>query len=189
MENYTIEPALQSDIPAIANLISVCLGTMNFVPSAQATESFEAIERINEEAVGKVMERMLVAKSATGKVIGACALEDHQQGDYFEIGKDRYDEVVVLVVDENFRRQNIGSSLLSAISKLARQDMVFEAWGDNGKVANAHYALIKTGFSHIKNLPGFYKNRGDCPCCVHREKCNEALCTCDIYLKKIAESL
>lgn len=183
LQNYTIEQATNKDIKEISKIISVYLGSMNFEPYDGTSSSFQTIEKINEDAVADVLERTLIARIPSGRIIGVCALAENKKGDYFKIGLDHYDEVAVLVVDKEFRKQNIGYNLLKAIMLKTSKNIVFEAWGDTGAEANAHFVLVKSGFKHIKRLPNFYKQRGDCPLCVHRNKCNEALCTCDIYAK------
>lgn len=183
INSHTIHHATKNDIKPIAHLISVTLGTMNFIPS-QKEESLEQIQSLNERDVPKIIDNMVIAKNKNGKIIGVCGFEENKKGDFYRIGLADYNDVVVLAVDESFRRQSIGSNLLKAIMQNSSKNLVFEAWGDNGKQANAHWTLMKNGFTHIKRIQDFYKNRGDCPLCVHREKCDESLCTCDIYLWK-----
>lgn len=182
MIDYKIVSAQKEDVSAIAKLISEILGAMNFVPSQNQSESFEAILKENEKAVLQVLDRMIVAKDSSGKIIGVCGLEKNTRGDFYQIGQTDYDEVSVLVIDAQYRKCGIGSRLLQEIARYNQRDIVFEGWGDNGQYANAHGVLVRSGFVHLKNLPHFYKERGDCAFCVHRDSCQEDLCTCDIYI-------
>ena len=183
MINYSIKKAQKSDIKAIAELLSRYLGTMDFIPAVQKS-SFAEIVALNEKSVARIIDMVVVAKTKDNQIIGVAGMEAHNSEDVYGIGLNSYQEIVGLVVDDKYRGKGIAKALLALLLQKADQDVLVEAWGDTGQEANAHYALMANGFVRIKRLKDFYKKRGDCPLCVYRDKCNEQLCTCDIYLKK-----
>ena len=185
MVNYSKQMAQKSDIKQIAELISRYLGTMDFIP-AEKKASFAEIVALNEKSVARIIDTMVVARTKDNKVIGVAGIESNMVGDAYGIGLSSYQEIVGLAVDVKYRGQGIAKELLSLLLQKANQDVVFEAWGDTGRDANAHKALVANGFVRIKRLKDFYKKRGDCFLCVYRDKCHEQLCTCDIYLKKFS---
>ena len=183
MENYFIQMAQKGDIKAIAELLSRYLGTMDFIPAVQSA-SFAEIVAFNEKSVARIIDMVVVAKTANNQIVGVAGMDGHNAGDVYGIGLTSYQEIIGLAVDDKYRKQGIAKALIAFLMQKATQDVVVEAWGDTGQEANAHYALVANGFVRIKHLKDFYKKRGDCPLCVYRDKCNEQLCTCDIYLKK-----
>lgn len=181
---YSIQKAKKSDILAIALLVTKTLGTMNYEESSAPCASFEDVCRLNQKAIERVLKNMYVAVSCENKVIGACGLEQNNAGDSYQLGFDDYEDVSVLVVDPAYRGQHIGSCLIKSALQDATKTVICEAWGDNGKHANAHYALLSAGFKHLKSMPkGYYEKEGWCPTCIHRHHCQKDLCTCDIYQK------
>ena len=184
MINYSIKKAQKGDIKAIAELLSRYLGTMDFIPAVQKS-SFAEIVALNEKSVARIIDMVVVAKTKDNQIIGVAGLDDHKAGDVYGIGLTSYQEIIGLAVDDKYRKQGIAKALIAFLMQKATQNVVVEAWGDTGQEANAHYALIANGFVRIKRLKDFYKNRGDCPLCVYRDKCTAQLCTCDIYLNKI----
>lgn len=179
---YTIEKATPSDVLAISLLVSQVLGAMNYENPGTFCATEEEIVALNAKAIFRVLKNMYVAKSFENKILGVCGLEQNTAGDYYHIGYADYQDVSVFVVDPAYRGQHIGSALMKRTLQDATKNVICESWGDTGKYANAHYALLSAGFNHLKSMPkGYYENEGWCPCCVHRHKCQKDLCTCDIY--------
>ena len=183
MTNYSVQMAQKEDIKLISELISHYLGTMDFIP-AEKKASFAEIIALNEKSVERIIDTIAVAKTEDNCIIGVAGMEAHNSEDIYGIGLNSYQEIVGLVVDDKYRGNGIAKALLALLLQKADQDVLVEAWGDTGQDANAHKSLIANGFVRIKRIKDFYKNRGDCFLCVYRNKCNEELCTCDIYLKK-----
>lgn len=63
-------------------------------------------------------------------------------------------------------------------------DILYEAWGDNGEYVNSKYILEKCGFKLYKDLgKDYYKNHGYCSLCVNNDKeCKS--CLAQIWLKR-----
>lgn len=91
------------------------------------------------------------------------------------------------MVDEKFQNNGIGTKLLELCSNNNGNDIVYEAWGDNGKYVNSKFLLERCGYVIIKDLGNeYYKAHKYCPKCVNRNKeCNSCLAQIWIKYKEI----
>lgn len=89
-----------------------------------------------------------------------------------------------LVVDKDYQGKGIGTKLLKLCCDNVKNDIIYEAWGDNGKYVNSKFMLEKCEFELYKDLGlTYYKDLNYCDMCVNKDKiCNS--CLAQIWIKK-----
>ena len=82
-----------------------------------------------------------------------------------------------------YQGKGIGTTLLELCSNSNQNNIIYEAWGDNGKYANSKFILERCGYVLLKDLgKNYYKEHHYCTKCVNRNKeCNE--CIAQIWIK------
>ena len=78
----------------------------------------------------------------------------------------------------------LGTNLLKLCSDNNEYDIIYEAWGDNGRYVNSRFILEKCGYEIIKDLGNdYYKKNNYCYKCINRDNnCNE--CIAQIWIKQ-----
>ena len=167
--------ATYGDIIHIAYLVTELLGTCNI-------ESKKSILESNIEEISKDINNYIVC-TIDNKIVGACGISDVLKQDKFNLGLQNIKEILYLVVDKNYQNMGIGTNLLKLCSRSDEYNIIYEAWGDNGKFVNSKFILEKCGYKMFKNLgKDYYRKNNYCSKCVNRNKnCNE--CIAQIWIK------
>ena len=167
--------ATVNDIDSMALLVTKLLGTCNI-------KSKKTIYESNVEEIAKDINNYYVC-TIKNKVIGICGISDIFIQDRFNLNKKNIREILYLVVDKEYQNMGIGTKLLNLCSKDNKHDIIYEAWGDNGKYVNSKFILEKCGYKRIKKLGNiYYKNNDYCHKCVNRNK-NCKKCIAEICIK------
>lgn len=167
--------ATREDIDSIASLITDLLGTCTL-------DTNKSINETNIKQVSKSIDNYYVC-DIDKKVVGACGISCVHDTDNYNLELKNIREILYLVVDKKYQGKGIGTKLLNLCSTNNETDILYEAWGDNGKYVNSKFVLEKCGYKLIKNLgTDYYKNHNYCNKCVNRNKdCNE--CMAEIWIK------
>ncbi len=167
--------AISDDIHYIAQLVTDLLGTCNI-------ESEKPILESNIEEISKDINHYYVCIS-DDKIVGACGVSDVLTSDKYNLNLANVKEILYLVVDKEYQGRGIGTNLLKLCSDYNEYDLIYEAWGDNGRFANSKFILEKCGYEMIKDLGNdYYSKNNYCYKCVNRCKdCNE--CIAQIWVK------
>ena len=167
------------DLDIATQIVTETIGTCN-VDDCENIATEEEIFNRNKKYISKNIHNMAILEKDS-QIIAVSGLGDILD-DFFGIEKAR--EVLFLCVDKNFQRQGYGTKLLKEIIKNVNENIVYEAWGDNGKYVNSHFVLEKLGFSMYKDLGTYYFDNHYCHYCINRNiKCNPKNCLCQIWLK------
>lgn len=168
--------ATTKDIKYIAQLVTDLLGTCNL--DSDKTSIFQN----NVDDISKTIDNYYVCVE-DDKVIGACGISDIQKQDDYNLKQKNIREILYLVVDNKYQRRGIGTKLLELCSSNNQNDIIYEAWGDNGEYVNSKFILERCGYILLKDLGRhYYKEHNYCPKCVNRNKeCNE--CIAQIWIK------
>ena len=163
------------DISSISSLITNLLGTCNL-------ESNKTILESNIEEVSKSINNYYVC-TVNSKVVGACGISNTQKQDTYNLKLKNVKEILYLVVDKKYQGNGIGTRLLNLCSHNCKNDIIYEAWGDNGKYPNSKIVLERCGYEFYQDLgKDYYKKHNYCSRCVNRNKeCNE--CIAQIWIK------
>ncbi len=113
-----------NDINDIANLVTDLLGTCNIKSESSILES-------NIEEITKDINHYNVC-TINDKIVGACGISDILKQDRFNLGLKNIKEILYLVVDKKYQGKGIGTQLLKLCSNYNKEDIIYEAWGDNG---------------------------------------------------------
>ena len=167
--------AKYDDIKYIAYLVTELLGSCNI-------ESEKSILESNIEEISENFNNYFVC-TIDDKIIGACGISAILEQDKYNLNLKNVKEILYFVVDKNYQRRGIGTTLLKLCSDNNKCNIIYEAWGDNGKFANSKFILEKCGYKMIKDLGNdYYKKNNYCYKCVNRHKnCHE--CIAQIWLK------
>ena len=167
--------ATVNDIESIAVLITDLLGSCNIKSKKNIYES-------NVEELIKDINNYYVC-TINNKVVGACGISSIIDQDKFDLGLKNIKEILYLVVNKKYQGKGIGTNLLNLCSYNNKYDIIYEAWGDNGKYVNSKFILEKCGYKKIKDLGNnYYKKNNYCYKCVNRNKnCKE--CIAEIWIK------
>lgn len=167
--------AIYKDIKHISKLVTDLLGTCNIGSGKSILES-------NMEEISKTIDNYYVCVD-NNKVVGACGISDVQKKDNYNLNLENIKEILYLVVDKEYQRRGIGTTLLNLCSNGNQNNIIYEAWGDNGKYANSKFILERCGYVILKDLgKDHYKKHHYCSMCVNRDKgCNE--CIAQIWIK------
>lgn len=167
--------ATSCDINSIAYLISGLLGTCNI-------KSKKTILNSNIEEISKDINNYYVC-TINNKIIGACGISNILEKDNFNLGLKNVREILYLVVDKKYQGIGIETKLLKLCSDDNKHNILYEAWGDNGRYVNSKFILEKCGYKMVKNLGNdYYRKNNYCHKCVNRNKnCKE--CIAEIWVK------
>lgn len=175
MEEITYRKANKNDINAIANLVTNLIGTCNL-------NNKKSIGENNIEEISDTIDKYYVCE-INNTVIGACGLSDVKSNDEYNLNLKNIREMLYVVVDKNYQRNGIGTTLLNKMCKNIKETIIYEAWGDNGKYVNSKYVLERCGFKLIKDLgSNYYKQHNYCPFCVNKDKKCDS-CLAQIWIK------
>lgn len=164
------------DIKHIAKLVTDLLGTCNLETNELT------IFQNNVEEISKTIDNYYVCVE-NDRIIGACGISDIQKQDGYNLNKKNIREILYLVVDGKYQRKGIGTRLLKLCSSNNQNDIIYEAWGDNGKYPNSKIILERCGYILLKDLGKYYyKEHNYCSKCVNRNKeCKE--CIAQLWIK------
>lgn len=167
--------AVSKDIKSIANLVTKLIGSCYL-------ECNKSILASNIEEISKTIGKYYVCTD-NDKVIGACGISDVRKQDEYNLELKNVREILYLVVDKEYQRKGIGTKLLQLCSNNSQNDIIYEAWGDNGKYANSKFLLERCGYVILKDLgKDYYREHNYCGKCVNRDKaCSE--CVAQIWIK------
>lgn len=167
--------AIINDVNYIARLVTDLLGTCNIKNEKSILES-------NIEEISKDINNYYVC-IIDDKIIGACGISDILESDKYNLNLKNVKEILYLVVSKEYQGKGIGTTLLKLCSDNNKNDIIYEAWGDNGRFVNSKFILERCGYKMIKNLGNdYYKKNNYCYKCVNRYKnCNE--CIAQIWVK------
>ncbi len=167
--------ATTNDIYQIAYLITKTIGTCNIKSSKNIFES-------NIEEVTKDIKNYYVC-SSNKKIIGLCGISKILNKDSFNLGLKNVKEILYFCVEPKYQFNGIGTNLLKLCINNIKNDIIFEAWGDNGKYVNSKFILEKNGFRMVKNLgDSYYRKNNYCHKCINKNKgCNK--CIAEIWVK------
>lgn len=167
--------AISNDINYIAQLVTDLLGTCNI-------ESKKPILESNIEEIFKDINNYYIC-IIDDKIVGVCGISDVLEHDKYNLNLKNVKEILYLVVNKEYQGREIGTNLLKLCSDNNENDIIYEAWGDNGKSVNSKFILKKCGYELIKNLGNnYYRKNNYCPKCVNRDKnCNK--CIAQIWIK------
>lgn len=167
--------AIYKDIEDISNLVTDLLGTCNLSSNKSVLES-------NIEEISQTIDNYYVCVD-NNKIVGACGISDVQKQDNYNLNLKNIREILYLVVDKEYQGKGIGTTLLELCSNSNQNNIIYEAWGDNGKYANSKFILERCGYVLLKDLgKNYYKEHHYCTKCVNRNKeCNE--CIAQIWIK------
>ena len=140
--------ATVNDIESIAVLITDLLGSCNIKSKKNIYES-------NVEELIKDINNYYVC-TINNKVVGACGISSIIDQDKFDLGLKNIKEILYLVVNKKYQGKGIGTNLLNLCSYNNKYDIIYEAWGDNGKYVNSKFILEKCGYKKIKDLGNNY---------------------------------
>lgn len=168
--------AISNDINYIANLVTDLLGTCNI-------ESEKPILESNIEEISKDINNYYVC-IIDDKIVGACGISDVLECDKYSLNLKNVKEILYLVVNKEYQGRGIGTNLLKLCSNNNEYDIIYEAWGDNGRYVNSRFILEKCGYEIIKDLGNdYYKKNNYCYKCINRDKnCNK--CIAQIWIKQ-----
>ena len=168
--------AISNDINYIAQLVTDLLGTCNI-------ESKKPILESNIEEISKDINNYYVC-IIDDKIVGACGISDVLEHDKYNLNLKNVKEILYLVVNKEYQGRGIGTNLLKLCSDDNENDIIYEAWGDNGRYVNSKFILEKYGYKIIKDLGNdYYKKNNYCYKCVNRCKdCDE--CIAQIWIKQ-----
>ena len=167
--------AIINDVNYIARLVTDLLGTCNIKNEKSILES-------NIEEISKDINNYYVC-IIDDKIVGACGISDILESDKYNLNLKNVKEILYLVVSKEYQGKGIGTTLLKLCSDNNKNDIIYEAWGDNGRFVNSKFILERCGYKMIKNLGNdYYKKNNYCYKCVNRYKnCNE--CIAQIWVK------
>lgn len=167
--------AIISDINCIAQLVTDLIGSCNI-------KSKKSILETNIEDITKDINNYYVC-IIDGKIVGTCGISNVIKSDKYNLNLKNIREILYLAVDKKYQGRGIGTNLLKLCSCNNKYDILYEAWGDNGKYVNSKFILKKCGYELIKNLGNnYYRKNNYCPKCVNRDKnCNK--CIDQIWIK------
>ena len=167
--------AIISDINCIAQLVTDLIGSCNI-------KSKKSILETNIEDITKDINNYYVC-IIDDKIVGACGISDILESDKYNLNLKNVKEILYLVVSKEYQGKGIGTTLLKLCSDNNKYDIIYEAWGDNGRFVNSKFILERCGYKMIKNLGNdYYKKNNYCYKCVNRYKnCNE--CIAQIWVK------
>lgn len=167
--------AIINDVNYIARLVTDLLGTCNIKNEKSILES-------NIEEISKDINNYYVC-IIDDKIVGACGISDILESDKYNLNLKNVKEILYLVVSKEYQGKGIGTTLLKLCSDNNKYDIIYEAWGDNGRFVNSKFILERCGYKMINNLGNdYYKKNNYCYKCVNRYKnCNE--CIAQIWVK------
>ncbi len=168
--------AISNDINYIAQLVTDLLGTCNI-------ESEKPILESNIEEISKDINNYYVC-IIDDEIVGACGISDVLECDKYSLNLKNVKEILYLVVNKEYQGRGIGTNLLKLCSRSDEYNIIYEAWGDNGKFVNSKFILEKCGYKMFKDLgKDYYRKNNYCSKCVNRNKnCNE--CIAQIWIKQ-----
>lgn len=138
------------DINYIAHLVTDLLGTCNI-------ESNKSILESNIEEISENIDNYYVC-IVDENVVGACGISNIQKQDNFNLNLKNIREILYLVVDKKYQGRGIGTKLLELCSYNNENDIIYEAWGDNGNYANSKFILERCDYTLLKDLgTDYYK--------------------------------
>ena len=140
--------ATVNDIESIAVLITDLLGSCNIKSKKNIYES-------NVEELIKDINNYYVC-TINNKVVGACGISSIIDQDKFDLGLKNIKEILYLVVNKKYQGKGIGTNLLNLCSYNNKYDIIYEAWGDNGKYVNSKFILEKCGYKKIKETREYF---------------------------------
>ncbi len=172
----------------MARLITAELGTCSFENNSNKICSAKTINALNLADVNENIQNYYIA-THNKKVVGLCGISQIKTGFPHEYGINSnvpYREILYFVVDKNYQRRGIGSTLLKKVITNVKEPIIYEAWGD-GEYVNSKFILQNLGFKLYKDLgDNFYKMNGYCPYCKNRNiACNS--CHAELWIKNISQ--
>lgn len=173
---FTYRKAEYYDIIDIAKLVTDLLGTCNLNLNKSILEN-------NIDSISKDINNYYVCLY-NNKVIGACGLSDVIKKDRYNLKLENIREILYFVVNKKYQGLGIGTKLLNMCSNESKENIIYEAWGDNGKYVNSKFILERCGYKLYKDLgKKYYKSHNYCNECVNRYKgCDE--CLAQIWIKQ-----
>lgn len=176
MKQLLYRKANKNDINQIADLVTKLIGTCNLNPKKSIMDN-------NIDEISKTINDYYVCESGN-KIVGACGLSDVMDNDRYGFGFKNSREILYLVVDNDYQKKGIGTTLLKKCCENIDETIIYEAWGDNGEYVNSKYLLEKANFKLYKNLGNdYYKKHNYCAlCCNKNKKCDS--CLAEIWIKK-----
>lgn len=175
-DNIEYRKAQYKDVYGIAQLVSNLLGTCSLNLNKSIIDN-------NIDEISKTIENYYVCEY-NNKIIGACGISDIKKNDNYGFNLKNIKEILYLVVDKQYQRRGIGTKLLNLCVDNQENDILYEAWGDNGEYVNSKYILEKCGFKLYKDLgKDYYRNHGYCSLCVNNDKKCKT-CLAQIWLKR-----
>lgn len=119
---------------------------------------------------------------ADNKIVGVCGISNIKTKNDYDIDLGQYREILYLVVDNNYQKKGIGTTLMHLCCDNIYDKIIYEAWGDK-KYVNSKFLLENLGFKLLKNLgDSYYRNNNYCYYCINRNKnCN--LCKAELWIK------
>ena len=172
----TYRKAKHDDIIPIAKLVTNLLGTCNLNLNKSILEN-------NIASISKDINNYYVCIH-NNEVIGACGLSNIIKTDRYSLKLENIREILYFVVNKKYQGLGIGTKLLNMCSNESKENIIYEAWGDNKKYVNSKFVLERCGYKLYKDLgKNYYKSHNYCNKCVNRNKnCNE--CLAQIWIKQ-----
>jgi GNAT superfamily N-acetyltransferase len=134
MRKSIVRPARRSDLPRIAELLSMFTGEV--LSAKEVGNRFDLVSSDRDQA--------LLVASVDGEVAGLLGFRIRHNLE----SVSHYGEVSILVVGENWRRKGIGRILVGHAEVLARKRKCVGLWlvSGFGREAEAHQFYKRSGF-------------------------------------------